>query len=321
MNNWSTFQSNLASQNNSYTPFIESIEGTAIVNQSSEVKILGKNFTSESEVICNTGTVSNVQKSPELITFDCLASSPGSALVEVKNGLLSSEDWSSQSTPVLIARNSLNLTNGWLDFRTVDPATLGTVFSHVNASLSTKTFVNSGYTLDATDGLKIGETGTTNSFSNYIQFNSFQFIDKNCKIEYIYKIVIDLSPPQPNRLNIGIGRSSTNNLMLHGVDNFGGQAGRKNHNNGLSPFWLTVSTFYSNTYFPVNSTLILKYVWDMTTQTFSVYNNINLSNFELGDLILSNPIGSLNNSDVSIRPVFQFYNPNSNSSVIAMKID
>ncbi|MFM6401714.1 IPT/TIG domain-containing protein, partial [Planktothrix sp.] len=236
------------------TPFIEEIEGTALIGQPSKITIKGYNFNPESEIICNAGILSNIQISPNAIYFDCLSSFPGSYPVEVKNNSLSSNDWNRPSAPILIARNLLNITDGWLDFRSVNSENLGSIISHINQNLATKNFTNSGYSLDATRGLIFNGSGTVNSTNNYIQFNSLEFPLSESKIEMI--LIIDTFSLN-NRLRISIGNPVTNNYVNYGIDSpFNGYLGyvyRFGESTSACQAQLTI-----NNSLPNNNNLIMK---------------------------------------------------------------
>ena len=320
---------------NPEVPYIENIEGFAIVGQVSPIKINGVNFGPDTTIISSLGTISNIRKNPEKIEFDILAATAGSSSVEVRSGGLSSNDWNSSYTPLLIARNGLNLTNGWLDFRTANSSNFGSVTSHVNQGLGIKTFANSGYFLDSTKGLMNANTGTTNSFIlflNYIQFNSYNFPLASTKLTVIYIANTSLylnNLSHPYLLRVGIGNPDLNNNLLAVFSTYGDRAWvhRRYTTNSLTDLALypTNSLLNNNIYY-------LKIVFNYFNNTLSVYKLNDLTDLDsIGTLVLDNiPIQFIKvkdsgDSDYALPtsgiPMFQFSNPNSLSSVVAMKID
>lgn len=326
MSSWLNFKTNnnlIVAQ--SEIPYISEVEGVAILGQNSTITIKGFNFNPSSEVVCNAGIISNIQKSPETIIFDCLASSPGSFLVEVRNGTLSSLDWDSNFAPVLIARNGLNLTNGWLDFRTADSSIFGSVVSHVNQGLVTKTFANSGYLLDTEKGLMIGATGSAyNPTANYIQFNSFSFPLEYTKCEFIVINDTTLTGSTPlNRTRFSIGKTNEDtNKIINGVEA---------HSAILNVLYeyFTINTLLlqlvpSNS-IASNSIYIFKVVFDFFNKTVNVFKLDDLLNFDsAGNFVIKDIRISLlpesERSTVGV-PLFNFFNPNSLSSIVAIKIE
>ncbi|HEY9864026.1 MAG TPA: hypothetical protein V6D21_07590 [Candidatus Obscuribacterales bacterium] len=342
MSSWSNFKTNnnlIVTQ--SEIPYISGVEGVAILGVNSTITIKGFNFNPSSEVICNAGIISNIKKDPETIIFDCLASSPGSFLVEVRNGTLSSLDWNSDFQPVLMARNPLNLTNGWLDFRTANSSNFGSVVvSHINQGLATKTFANSGYTLDVIKGLCIGSKGTNNSSSlwaNYIQFNDYLFPLTSTKLTVVYNTNTEQTNVATNssfyhNLRMAIGNPLTNNNnitnnTLVACSNFSGNTwiDRRYNNSSISTLRL-----YPLNPILINSIYNVKVIFDYFNNTVNVYMLNDLNNLDAaGTLVMDNiPIQFKENNYVmspSGIPLFQFQNPSNLtpvlSSVIAMKID
>lgn len=310
------------SANKELTPYIDSIEGTALIGQPSKITIKGSNFNPESEIICTAGILSNIQISPNAIYFDCLASSPGSYPVEVKNNSLSSNDWNNSYSSILVARNELNITNGWLDFRTANSANFGNITSHINQSLSTKTFTNSGYTLDATRGLILNNsTFTANSTANYIQFNSYPFPLSISKFEIICNFDTTFTTVAVNRARIGLGLPGSVNTLISGIEYTGGNL--MFNSRFLSPY-----TGYASLYLgSLNSQLLnnnfyyLKFIFNFISGKIEVHklnNNNDLESINKIEEIPINILGrTIHNEGI---PLFNFYNSGSLSSVIAMKI-
>lgn len=303
------------------TPYIESVEGTALIGQSSEIIVSGGNFTPYSKILCNAGAISNIKRSPDKIIFNLLASSTGSFPVEIKNGDFSSNTWNSSYTPLIIARNSLNTTSGWLDFRTANSANFGNITSHINQNLSSKTFANSGFALDPTRGLIFNGTGTTSSYNNYIQFNSYSFPLEEVKIEYLISYTItDFS-----RMRSCIGDLSYN-IPENSIDLISStiNCGYRFGEQALS---LCTANIRADSSFPANSNIYIKICWDFISKRIKIYKLSEL-NFDSGALKFEFPINLFSNGIPSRTimptagvPLFQFSNSGSLSSVIAMKID
>lgn len=300
------------------TPYIESVEGTALIGQSSEIIVNGGNFTPYSKILCNAGAISNIKRSPDKIIFNLLASSTGSFPVEIKNGDFSSNAWNSNYQPILIARNSLNVTNGWLDFRTANSASLGSVTSHINQGLSVKNFANSGFALDPVRGLVFNNsTFTANSSNNFIQFNSFLFPLESSSLEIV--AIFNTASSLFSRFRIGFGREDQTNSSINGLEIVSGF---------LQYYYLfgdpgpaVSANIRSTSTFPTGGTYTIRASWDFCEKRVSIYY---LSNLDfLGNLKFQFPINLFEPTfDYSQgNPLFIFYNSGSLSSVIAMKID
>lgn len=326
---WSTFINPSGSyyidNNNNEIPYIESVEGVAIVGEVSLIVVHGLNFKVNTQIICSLGEITNIRRNPEKIEFDILASATGSAPIELRNSGLSSYDWDSSYTPLLIARNGLNLTNGWLDFRTADSSGFGSVVSHVNQGLATKTFLNSGYFLDDEKGLCIGATGTNyNASANYIQFNSFSFPLESTKCEFI--IINDttlINAIYPGRTRFSVGQTNENtNKIISGFEAYSIYINIFYEYITSNPLLLQVAP--SNSISP-NSVYLFKVVFDFFEKTVNVFKLDDLLNFNsAGNFVIKDiPISLLPESERSIVgvPLFNFFNPNSLSSVVAMKIN
>ncbi|CAD5984770.1 hypothetical protein PCC9214_05335 [Planktothrix tepida] len=318
MTSWNNFNN----KSNSITPFISEIKGTALIGQPSEITIKGSNFIPDSQIICGAGEISNVRISPEEIIFDCIATTSGSYPVEIRNKNLSSNDWNRPASPILIARNSLNITNGWLDFRTANSAGFGGVTSHINQILSTKTFSNSGYTLDATRGLIFNNfTFTANSQNNYIQFNSFSFPLSASKLELFVNFETTFTTVSANRLRVGIGIPANNNILAMNTDFTTGNLLFSQR--FISPY-IGNSVLYFGS---VNNNLLnnnfyyLKFIWDFIAKRIEIHKLSN-NDLEAMNKIEELPINLLGRSTENLGvPLFNFYNSGSLSSVVAMKID
>lgn len=303
---------------NSDTPFISEVTGTAIINSLSEVTVTGFNFTPDSQIVTNAGIISDIQISPEKIIFNILASAIGVYPIEVKNSDLSSNNWNNPYQAILIARNALNLTNGWLDFRTIDGSTLGSVTSHINQNLSTKTFSNSGYTLDPVRGLIFNNaTFTANSTANYIQFNNFLFPLSASKFE----IFVNLNTSVSSRIRFGIGAIGTNTsiTVLDYLSNSFIVSQRF-----LNPYVLNTSCSVGNlnNNLLTNNSYIIKVVLNFITSKIEVHRLNDNSNLEATNKIEELPINFLNREqNIEGFPLINFYNSESLSSVIAIKID
>ncbi|MCF3625616.1 hypothetical protein L2E65_12535 [Planktothrix agardhii 1801] len=321
---WSNFKTNnnlIVAQ--SEIPYISEVEGVAILGVNSTITIKGFNFNPASEVICNAGIISNIRRNPEQIIFDCLASSPGTFLVEVRNGTLSSLDWNSSFAPILIARNGLNLTIGWLDFRTADSSNFGLVVSHINQGLATKTFVNSGYLLNTEKGLTIGATGASNNATNYIQFNNYIFPLNSTIASFIviYDTTI-ISGVYPHRARVGVGKTNENtNKMIVGFEAYSNVIGIIREY--LFPTPSPIQLAPTNTII-INSSYIFKIVFNFFKKTLDIFKLDDLLNFDSNNnpVIIDFPIflPTMETSTIGI-PLFVFFSPNSISSVVAMKID
>lgn len=324
MNSWSNFKTNnnlIVAQ--SEIPYILEVEGVAILGQNSTITIKGFNFNPGSEVICSAGIISNIKKDPEQISFDCLASSLGSFLVEVRNNSLSSLDWNSNFASILIARNALNLTNGWLDFRTTDSSSLGSVVSHVNQGMGNKNLDNSGYFVDIEKGLCIGNSGVTNSFGNYIQFNNFPFPTESTRLELIMiASTLLTSGLHLERLRVGLGDFDSVNNNFINFETFGNTTiVNRKIKNGIPESRLNIYPINS---LLINSTYYLKIIFDFFTRTVAIYKLNSLNDLDsLGSFVIDNIPVSLPEITLpdTVVPLFQYINPNSLSSVVAMKID
>lgn len=319
MTNWSSF--NL--KNTLLTPYISEVQGTALIGTLSEITITGFNFNPNSQIICNAGIISDIQISPELIIFNILADTPGSYPVEVKNNNLSSNDWNSPYQAILIARNPLNLTDGWLDFRIANSANFGSVISHINQNLSIKNFANSGYSLDASRGLIFNHaTSTANSPNNYIQFNSYLFPLDATKYEIFANFDTTFTTIAINRLRAGLATSGNFNTLIASTDYTGGNFIFTSR--FLSPYLNNVSLYLGN----VNSQLLnnnfyyLKFVFDFIFQKIEIHKLTDNSNLDADNKIEEFPLNPLNRTmNVDGVPLFNFFNSGSLSSVIAIKIE
>lgn len=316
----------ISSNSSSLYPWIDSIEGPAIVNQSSEIIITGGDFQNDSTVIVASnsgfGTVSNVKRTPNEIRFNLLCPTIDVYYIQILNGNNSSNTWNSNNNnPYLISRNPITLTNGWLDFRTVNASTLGTVVSYANTSNTTKTLSTAGFSLDATYGLKIGSvTGPSGILAFWLQFNSFAFSFTNAIYEVIFYLPATNS--DVHRLAVGLGDHNQTNFRryLAEIQLLNNQLNYySRYENILNLPGNNVLSFpYPNIY---NSIGFYKFVFNFNLKKLIVHKLFNVNSLDNVNPIFELPIdfvpGATNTSGC---PLFLWQNATITSTVVAMKI-
>lgn len=309
----------------SQAPYIESVSGTLIINTPSELIFYGGNFNYDSELIIssNTGnaTITNIVKTPNKIICTVTVDNTGLYYYRIQNGTLSSNAWlSGNQYPYLQSRNPILLTNGWLDFRSANSANFGTVISHVNASLGTKTFANSGFSLDASLGLKIGSSGNAALFGNYIQFNSFNFDFYSTKYEVIasYNTINDTY----YRMAVGLGNPASNNVRRYSTEV---QLGATLLNHYFRYDNIPAISSDSNYSFKsatlYNTIGYYKFIYDFRTKKINLHKLSNLTDLDATNLLFTFPIDPVSDySNSSGCPLFQWVSANSTSYIVAIKI-